>query len=130
MGAFRKKCRGKDREKQVCFDSLLPELSHMQPRYSVRNRRIGVVADPAYQAGQTQQDGWHAGSNFAAKSLDWLGIERWNTRECVMRINALPSLLFGERVNLGCGCDKRHQVRSWPLPAISDLRSSITQNNP
>ncbi|WP_440028111.1 hypothetical protein [Chromobacterium amazonense] len=102
----------------------------MQPRYSVRNRRIGVVADPAYQAGQTQQDGWHAGSNFAAKSLDWLGIERWNTRECVMRINALPSLLFGERVNLGCGCDKRHQVKSWLLPAISDLRSSITQNNP
>jgi hypothetical protein len=44
-----------------------------------------------------------------------------------MRLNALPSLLFGERVNLGCGRLTRHQVRVITLPAGSLSRSSITR---
>ncbi|AAQ59493.1 hypothetical protein CV_1819 [Chromobacterium violaceum ATCC 12472] len=31
MGAFRKKCRGKDREKQVCYESRLPDWVTCSP---------------------------------------------------------------------------------------------------
>ena len=48
-----------------------------------------------------------------------------------MRLNALPSLLFGERVNLGCGRLEWHQVRGLiPAGPFSSFRSSVTDFPP